>query len=77
MATKAVPVTFSPAFASAPSVQMATNRVWLNSNDQWSWGFYSEAKNISPTGFKGYLYAEDIVMSWHWATWIACGKAEV
>jgi len=67
---------FHPKFKSMPTVTLATNMLWTNSlgeNDHW--GFKEEVKEVSLDGFTAYLWAWDSPITWHGATWIACGEA--
>jgi len=75
--TKIVAVDFSLAFTTAPTVQMANNGITTKTVLNDYWGFYSEASEITRTGFNAKLVSDDAQISWHWAIWIACGNIAV
>jgi len=75
---KKVPVEFSPKFVEAPTVTMATSRLYMVAGSKSDrWGFFQEVEDLSTTGFTAVLVQEDIAISWHSALWIACGKVKL
>jgi len=70
-------VQFSPAFAAAPTVNMATSRIWIEDSGiaEW-WGFSQEVRDVSATGFTAALVQEDAKIHGHSAVWIACGEID-
>jgi len=70
-------VQFSPAFAAAPTVNMATSRIWIEDSGtaEW-WGFSQEVRDVSATGFTAALVQEDAKIHGHAAIWIACGEID-